>query len=920
MGDKESVTIVREATLARLRRVRPVILTVSAPAGFGKTTLIRQYLGVDFAAARCDCVGVRDGRDLARRIFPHLAAELEDGARPLAERLRDALAAWERDPRPAVFFEGADSIMASASALEFLTQLLERRNPGMQIVLASRQPLRLKFTRYAALTDIVLLRAEDIAFDRDDLREAFRGVVDDSATLDRIARACCGWPTAVSLFKRFAQDGRLIEEFDRVERLAAEELHDYIADEIMPSFSASQRAALFVCSALPHATAPEVAIVAPDAPAADDLADLAKDSPFLERSANDGTFIVHPLIAAHVLEHQEGQRNAALRRVAGAAEQARSFERAAELWLAAGDQVLAARALARHDILGDAAPSATYRGVLSRIDTALVQRHPSLWGVSALARIYCVNAQELLDEADALARTIGPEASPADQYFIFVFRTLLMAYLGRAREALPGAEVFLPQSLYLRGFLHARLGQLGAGEDDLNRALSLAGDVDVVAAAILLSLATDIARARGERAEWQFIERSLAHARMTGLPNIVALTLAQGVFGSFFSGDGSQVAQYALELDPFVQGGVRNFAYVAASAQNRAVEPTLDDLPEFVVYGRLIAIAHTRDENERIRYAHSAFSYAKRVGMPFLIVLAAIAVATCDEASSQAHLAIAMREAQLVESEPLAAAVLAVVERRNDCGMLNPFIAQLLRGRFDSQAPIAVDVASAGVRVDGEAVALGGRELELLVAIAQRKTPTSRSQLALMLWPDLDEAAGRNALGVCLHRLRTRLRRKDAIEREGDGYRLHAHADVDLWMFERLDAHAHSAGALRERDRTALERLWSNVRQHQPHRMEHWEWFKPVARRIADARVQLGHRLADDALERDDPRAALQYAQDAIACDTCDERARELAIRAHLAMSDRAAALREYRHYRDALRDDLGVEPSAAISALVVQG
>src|SRR6185437_9405510 len=106
-------------------------------------------------------------------------------------------------------------------------------------------------------------------------------------------------------------------------------------------------------------------------------------------------------------------RYTALRRLATAAEDARSFERCAELWLAAGEQLLATRALARHDILADAAPSPVYRDVLSRLDTALVQRHPSLWGVSALGRIYCANAQELLDEADALARTIGPDASAA---------------------------------------------------------------------------------------------------------------------------------------------------------------------------------------------------------------------------------------------------------------------------------------------------------------------------------------------------------------------------------------------------------------------------------------------------------------------------------------------------------------------------
>ena len=53
-----TVSIVREGTLDRLRRARPLILAVSAPAGFGKTSLIERYLGDGFAQARCDCMGV----------------------------------------------------------------------------------------------------------------------------------------------------------------------------------------------------------------------------------------------------------------------------------------------------------------------------------------------------------------------------------------------------------------------------------------------------------------------------------------------------------------------------------------------------------------------------------------------------------------------------------------------------------------------------------------------------------------------------------------------------------------------------------------------------------------------------------------------------------------------------------------------
>jgi SARP family transcriptional regulator, regulator of embCAB operon len=88
-------------------------------------------------------------------------------------------------------------------------------------------------------------------------------------------------------------------------------------------------------------------------------------------------------------------------------------------------------------------------------------------------------------------------------------------------------------------------------------------------------------------------------------------------------------------------------------------------------------------------------------------------------------------------------------------------------------------------------------------------------------------------------------------------------------------------------------------------------------RRVSDLRTAIAHRLADDALVGGDPDAALAYAVDVIANDPCDEPAREIAIRAHLANGDRAEALRNYRQYRDVLRIELQVEPSAGLAALL---
>src|SRR5580692_2946708 len=104
----ESFEVRREGLLERIERVRPKLIALIAPAGFGKSTLARQYLAGRSTWAVCDCHGVRDDLDLARRLIPALAAEnpereqmltrrelmMGDGGTSVAERINLALAAW----------------------------------------------------------------------------------------------------------------------------------------------------------------------------------------------------------------------------------------------------------------------------------------------------------------------------------------------------------------------------------------------------------------------------------------------------------------------------------------------------------------------------------------------------------------------------------------------------------------------------------------------------------------------------------------------------------------------------------------------------------------------------------------------------------------------------------------------------------
>ena len=936
----------REGLLERLRRVDPRVVAIVAPAGFGKSTLVRQYVAERGGGGICDCAGIRDELDLARRVIPALAAEnpsrerdltqreimLGDGGTSVADRLTLALDAWREPFEGCIVFESAETLAAAPAARDLFARLLEARPSGRTIVISSREALRgVHLTRYFAPHEIVTLRAGDLAFDANDMRAIFEPYVTAERALERIAHVSEGWPVAVFLLKRFASEGRIDQLLGRLDDVAFEELHDYLADEVLGGLDARMRDALFACAAIPQASAEDLRLALDDPALPSDLGEFAKEGAFVVRDET-GAFALHPLLATLFLERAEDRRDELLGRVARAYEERADYLRAAELHGARGDRDSAARALGAYELLRDPAPTMRYARVLASLDRASILRYPRLWGVTALMRILTIDSSALLDETESVWRTLSPDASPMERFYVFVFRILLMGYLGKHEEAAaeierfgasigfsdPPKTILDGQLLYLRGLVRARCGQFDLGERDLNTALPLVERMDAAASAIYLALGADIARVRGEWSlERQFLSRAHERAVSSSLPNFMAFETAEALVGAWFAGDRPAFNERAEQLEEEVaRHGLAGFAYLAGAARGRSVRPAAADVPKFTVFGHLIALSRSRDENERAALARSALEIARRAKTPFVEALAAVALALCDPPAFDDAVACAKAAASRCDAPAFVHAVNAFASQHGNVGMLSTFVEQITRDRSEA-APIALEVLSGRVRVDGSYARLSGREFELLAAIAQRPQPATRARLAATLWPDLDEFAARNALSVCLHRLRAHLGREDAIERDDDGYRLHVDAFVDLWEVERAALALRSREALREGDRGTLHRAWERLRGERSAMLERWEWFEPVLRRIDDLRADIGHRLGEDALEGGDPDAAIAYTADIIGVDPCDEPAREIAIRAHLANGDRAAALRHFRQYRDALRSELQLEPSAVLSALI---
>ena len=196
-----------------------------------------------------------------------------------------------------------------------------------------------------------------------------------------------------------------------------------------------------------------------------------------------------------------------------------------------------------------------------------------------------------------------------------------------------------------------------------------------------------------------------------------------------------------------------------------------------------------------------------------------------------------------------------------------------------------------------------------LALIVLRRDPQHRSRLAFELWPDSDEPQARTNLRKLLHDFRHSLpdiREFVEIDNEIVRWIATGPSEVDVLRFQ----DAMAAG-----DFELAARLYSG--DLLPACYDDW---------VLDERVKLRAqaygafvRLTDEAAGRADHKATIRYTQRILDLEPTDEAAVRIQMEAHLALGDRAAALRAYHRYAEALERDLAAAPSEAIRSMYEQ-
>jgi len=208
---------------------------------------------------------------------------------------------------------------------------------------------------------------------------------------------------------------------------------------------------------------------------------------------------------------------------------------------------------------------------------------------------------------------------------------------------------------------------------------------------------------------------------------------------------------------------------------------------------------------------------------------------------------------------------------------------------------------------------LRGTCQQLIAHLALHPRGATRDQLIEAIWPEEDLHKARHRFWQNVSEARRLL--GDALISTHSHYALDRHrVAVDADEVERLLAEANSTDEPK-RQRPTLERA---LRLFRGQPLAGWDhpWAEEDARRLRSTHIDLLERVGHARIVTDDPRGALQAAQDGLTLDSYNEGLWRLAMQAEGRLGNRDSISQRYQQLRDLLQEQLGLEPERATRAL----
>ena len=522
LGTKLRVPIPRRQLVPRARLLRhldgdpgsaPRLILVTAPAGFGKTTLLSQWLSAEPGPAEVAWVSLDAGDSDPQVFFSHLVASTQrvlpgvgDEALGLLEadrgtRLAEVAASYVNDldtvAGSLVLALDDYHVIDSQAVHDAVAFLVENLPPGITVAMTTRVDPPLPVARMRARGELHEVRAADLRFTKDEAAAFLNDVMGlgvDGSLVEALEAKTEGWAAGLQMAALSAR-GRtrgatagdagieeFVEDFTGTHRFVL----DYLLEEVLEGQPEEIRRFLLHTAVLDQLTAPLCGALTDHPDAQQVLETLERDNVFLVPLDDERRWFRYHHLFAEVLR---------ARLLAEEPDQTSRLHRTASVWYAehgsVADAIGHALAAGDFELAGDLIELALPAGRSRREDRTLsawlhalpedvIRQRPLLSAQQAWARLSegdLDGATRWLDHADA---TLSASATRSDDD-----ASRQLALDGRlaeaARERSNERRALPAQIAVFRASVAQARGDIAATATHARRALELAGPEDYLA-------------------------------------------------------------------------------------------------------------------------------------------------------------------------------------------------------------------------------------------------------------------------------------------------------------------------------------------------------------------------------------------------------------------------------------------------------
>jgi len=225
----------------------------------------------------------------------------------------------------------------------------------------------------------------------------------------------------------------------------------------------------------------------------------------------------------------------------------------------------------------------------------------------------------------------------------------------------------------------------------------------------------------------------------------------------------------------------------------------------------------------------------------------------------------------------------------------------------------------AHVTVDGQPVAnadwQGQAARDLFFYLLAYPDGTTKESVGAVIWPESSPSQLKLKFKNAIYRLRQALG-QDVVLFDEDRYQFNRSVDYeyDVEIFLGRLAQAQAATDPDKQISAFNAAIGVYEGPYLPEAEGEWAWWE--REHLRQAHIEAIVQLAELYLEGGKHTAALECCQRAFAEDSCLEEAHRLAMRAHAAMGNRAAVVRQFKRCQQALLDEVNVPPSSQTMTL----